>query len=67
MNRAPIETMDYGAVLSASLLLAGGVGKILHLGKLPVNTQLSAFYNVATQDDGPNRRIRARVQFMFPK
>jgi hypothetical protein len=26
--------------------LGGGVGKIFHLGRLPVNTQLSAYYNV---------------------
>ena len=45
----------------------GGVGKIFHLGKLPVNTQLSAYYNVVTPDDGANWQIRAQVQFMFPK
>ena len=28
--------------------LGGGIGKIFHLGKLPVNTQLSAYYNVVT-------------------
>jgi hypothetical protein len=32
-----------------------------------VNTQLSAYYNVVTPDDGPNLQIRAQVQFMFPK
>jgi hypothetical protein len=47
--------------------LGGGVGKIFHLGKLPVNTQLSAYYNVVTPDDGANWQIRAQVQLMFPK
>ena len=32
--------------------LGGGVGKIFHLGKLPVNTQLSAYYNVVQPDYG---------------
>ncbi len=39
----------------------------LGLGKLPVNTQLSAYYNVVTPDDGANWQIRAQVQLMFPK
>jgi hypothetical protein len=43
------------------------VGKIFHLGKLPVNTQLSAYYNVVHPDNGANWQIRAQVQFMFPK
>jgi hypothetical protein len=47
--------------------LGGGVGKILHFGKLPVNTKLSAYYNVVTPDDGPDWQIRAQVQLMFPK
>jgi len=47
--------------------LGGGVGKIFHLGKLPVNTQLSAYYNVVKPEYGANWQIRAQVQFMFPK
>lgn len=33
---------------------AGGIGKVLQLGKLPVNTQFSACYNVVTLDNGPD-------------
>lgn len=47
--------------------IGGGVGKIFHLGKLPVNAQLSAYYNVVTPEDGADWQIRAQVQFMFPK
>ena len=47
--------------------LGGGVGKIFHLGKLPVNTQLSAYYNVERPDNAANVQIRLQVQFMFPK
>jgi len=47
--------------------LGGGVGKIFHLGRLPVNTQLSAYYNVVTPDDGADWSTRFQVQFMFPK
>jgi hypothetical protein len=47
--------------------LGGGVGKIFHFGKLPVNTQLSAHYNVVKPDFGADWQIRAQVQLMFPK
>jgi hypothetical protein len=43
------------------------VGKIFHFGKLPVNSQLSAYYNVVRPDFGANWQIRAQVQLMFPK
>ena len=40
----------------------------LFIGKLPVNTQLSAYYNVmAAPDNAANWQIRAQVQLMFPK
>jgi hypothetical protein len=47
--------------------VGGGVGQIFHLGKLPVNTQLAAYYNVVRPDDGANWQIRFQVQFLFPK
>ena len=47
--------------------LGGGIGKIFHLGKLPVNTQLSAYYNVVRPDDAANWQVRVQAQFMFPK
>ena len=45
----------------------GGVGKIFHLGKLPVNTQLSAYYNFERPDNAANGQIRFEVQLMFAK
>ncbi|HTP47131.1 MAG TPA: hypothetical protein VMQ50_09465 [Casimicrobiaceae bacterium] len=41
--------------------------KIFHLGKLPVDTQISGYYNVIRPDTGANWQVRAQVQFMFPK
>jgi hypothetical protein len=67
---APIITADWTAKSSNrwTLPVGGGVGKIFHLGKVPVNTQLSAYYNAVTPDDfGADWQIRAQVQFMFPK
>jgi hypothetical protein len=48
--------------------LEGGIGKIFRLGKLPVNTQLAAYYNVVTpQHSGADWQLRLQVQFLFPK
>jgi hypothetical protein len=69
LTSAPVITANWKAENSQrwTVPLGGGVGKIFHFGRLPVNTQLSAYYNVVTPNDGPNWQIRAQVQFMFPK
>jgi len=69
LTSSPILTVNWKAESGQkwTVPLGGGVGKIFHLGKLPVNTQLSAYYNVAKPDFGPNWQIRAQVQLMFPK
>ena len=65
---SPILTVDWNANGQRwTVPLGGGVGKIFHLGKLPVNTQISAYYNVVKPDFGANWQIRAQVQLMFPK
>ena len=69
LTSAPILTVDWTADSDNrwTIPVGGGVGKIFHLGKLPVNTQLSAYYNVVTPDNGADWQIRAQVQLMFPK
>ncbi len=69
LTSAPILTVDWKASSSQqwTVPIGGGVGKIFHLDKLPINTQLSAYYNVVKPDFGANWQIRAQVQLMFPK
>jgi len=69
LTSAPILTVDWKADGGNkwTVPLGGGVGKIFHFGKLPVNTQLSAYYNVVKPDFGADWQIRAQVQLMFPK
>jgi hypothetical protein len=69
LTSAPILTVDWKADSGQQWLvpIGGGVGKIFHIGKLPVNTQLSAYYNVVRPDFQANWQIRAQVQLMFPK
>jgi hypothetical protein len=69
LTSAPILTVNWEADGGNqwTVPIGGGIGHIFHFGKLPVNTQISAFYNVVRPDDGPNWQIRAQVQLMFPK
>ena len=65
----PIVTVNWKAASGQqwTVPLGGGIGKIFHLGKLPVNTSLQAYYNVVNPDNGADWQLRAQVQFMFPK
>ena len=45
-----------------------GIGQIIKLdGKLPLNLQASAYYNVVTPDYGPDWQIRLQVSILLPK
>ena len=69
LTSAPVLTVNWKADSGQqwTVPLGGGVGKIFHFGPLPVNMQLSAYYNIEKPDYGANWQIRAQVQFMFPK
>ncbi|MCM8595630.1 neuromedin U [Accumulibacter sp.] len=69
LTSSPIVTVNWRASGSErwTVPLGGGVGHIFHFGRLPVNAQLSGYYNVARPDDAPSWQLRAQVQFMFPK
>jgi len=69
LTTAPIITADWKADSDQrwTVPLGGGIGKIFHFGRLPVNMQLSAYGNVVTPDNGADWQVRFQVQFMFPK
>ena len=69
LSSAPIITCNWEADSGDqwTVPVGAGGGKVLHLGRLPVNTQLQAYYNVATPDNGPDWQLRFQVQFLFPK
>jgi hypothetical protein len=65
---APIITVNWTAPGSEQWTVPlGGIGEIVHLGKLPVNLQLSGYYNVARPTEGPNWEVRTQIQLLFPK
>lgn len=69
LTSSPIITANWEADSSQrwTVPLGMGVGHIFHIGKLPVNTQIGAYYNVERPDDAGNWQMRIQVQFMFPK
>jgi len=69
LTSAPIATVNWLADSGQqwTVPVGGGVGKIFHLGPLPVNASLAAYYNVVRPDNGANWQIRAQVQLLFPK
>ncbi len=69
LTTSPILTADWKADSGNqwTVPIGGGIGHIFHLGRLPVNTQIGAYYNVVRPDFGPNWQVRAQVQLMFPK
>ena len=70
LTSAPVITANWNAEESDDVWtvpVGGGVGKIFHLGRLPVNTQLSAYKNVERPEYGADWQYRVQVQFLFPK
>jgi hypothetical protein len=78
---APIMTANWAAAKGGDVWtvpLGGGVGKLFRLGqvlpleghaiaKLPINTQLQAFGNVAKPQFGSDWQLRFQIQLLFPK
>lgn len=69
LTSSPVITANWKADGSQrwTVPIGGGLGHIFHLGKLPVNAQLGAYYNVARPDYAANWQVRAQVQLMFLK
>jgi len=70
LTSSPIITVNWKAQKSSdewTVPVGGGVGKIFHFGKLPLNTQLATYYNTVRPDDGADWQIRFQIQAMFPK
>ncbi len=69
VKSAPELTVNWKARSSDqwTVPLGGGVGKIIHLGKLPLNSSIEAYYNVEKPEFGSDWTLRATLTLMFPK
>lgn len=81
LTSSPIITANWKADKAGDVWtapLGGGFGKLFRLGqilpleghplaKLPINTQLAAYDNVARPEFGSKWQLRFQIQFLFPK
>ncbi len=69
LTSSPIITANWEAKGSQvwTVPMGAGAGKLFKIGRLPVNTQISGYYNVVRPEFAGNWQLRAQVQFMFPK
>jgi hypothetical protein len=72
LTTAPIISRDGEAKSGEEWLvpLGGGAGKIVRIGKMPVNISAQAYYNVVKPEDPVNVgdwQTRLQVQLLFPK
>ena len=67
---APIITSNWEADSDDrwTLPVGGGGGKVFRIGKLPVNLNLHAYYNVEKPElTGADWQLRCQLQLLFPK
>jgi len=50
-----------------TLPIGGGVGKIFHIGKRPVNFSTQVYYNAIKPDIVGDWTLRIQFQLMYPK
>jgi len=81
LSSAPIITANWKADKAGDVWtapLGGGFGKLFRLGqvlpleghaiaKLPINTQIQVFGNIARPEDAAKWQLRFQIQFLFPK
>jgi len=68
VNSAPIINVDWKAADGQKwkVPFGAGAGKLLFLGKLPLNVQVGAYKYVVKPDVGPDWQLRLQAQFLFP-
>ena len=69
VNSAPIITANWKANSGNQWTVPAGfgAGKLLFLGKLPVNFQAGYYYYVVKPEGGPMWQLRTQVVFILPK
>lgn len=69
LSSAPIITSNWNAESGDewTIPLGAGIGKIVKLGgKLPLNLQVGAYYNVVRPESGADWQLRALAVLLFP-
>jgi len=66
---SPVMTANWKAESGQkwTIHLGGGIGKIVKVGRLPVNLQVQGFWDAVHPDSGPRWSLRPQIQFLFPR
>ncbi|MEE8361525.1 MAG: hypothetical protein V3R71_05180 [Gemmatimonadales bacterium] len=69
LTSAPIITANWEAESGQqwTIPFGGGAGKLIHVGKTPVDIQAQAFYNVVKPDFAGDWSLRLQFKLLFPK
>jgi hypothetical protein len=68
INSSPIIAVNWEAESGQQWTVPFGFGggKLFFAGRLPINLQIGAFYNVVKPDNGPDWQLRTQLQFLLP-
>jgi hypothetical protein len=69
LTTTPMMTANWNASSSErwTIPVGGGAGKLFNVGKLPIRTQVQAFYNLDKPSGGADWSLMWTLQFVFPK
>ena len=69
LTGSPIITADWTADSNNrwTVPVGGGIGRLVRIGKLPVNFSVQAYYNVETPDSGSDWSARFQITILLPK
>jgi hypothetical protein len=69
LSTAPINLANWEAEKDQrwTIPVGGGVGKMFNVGKMPMDFQTQAFYNVVRPDLAPEWQWRVQLKLIFPK
>ncbi len=66
VGTSPLLTANWqGDATKWTVPVGGQVGRVIKIGKLPINLLLGAYYNVVKPTYGPNWQLRSRLTFIF--
>jgi len=68
VNSAPIITVDWKATSGQqwTVPFGAGAGKLIFVGKIPLNVQVGYYYNAVKPDLGPKTQLRVQAQILLP-
>ena len=67
-NSAPVITVNWKAESGQRWIvpIGAGGGRLVFLGRLPINAQTQLYYNAVKPDLGPDWQWRLQVQVLLP-